>query len=151
MVTAQWSEHCSYKSSRKDISQLPLSRTRIGLNGGFDAGLIEIGNDLVLTVRIESHNHPSAIEPYGGAATGVGGVVRDILSAGTRPITLMNGLRFGNINCNNPKVNQHTRWLLRNVVRGISDYGNCIGVPTIGGELSLINPSITIAWLMCCV
>ena len=87
MVTAQWSEHCSYKSSRKDISQLPLSRTRIGLNGGFDAGLIEIGNDLVLTVRIESHNHPSAIEPYGGAATGVGGVVRDILSAGTRPIS----------------------------------------------------------------
>jgi phosphoribosylformylglycinamidine synthase subunit PurL len=135
MVTAQWSEHCSYKSSRKDISQLPLSRTRIGLNGGFDAGLIEIGNDLVLTVRIESHNHPSAIEPYGGAATGVGGVVRDILSAGTRPIALMNGLRFGNINGNNPKVNQHTRWLLRNVVRGISDYGNCIGVPTIGGEL----------------
>ena len=88
----------------------------MGSKGGFDAGIIEVDDNLVLTVRIESHNHPSAIEPYGGAATGVGGVVRDILSVGTRPIALMNGLRFGDINGNNTKVNQHTRWLLRNVV-----------------------------------
>jgi phosphoribosylformylglycinamidine synthase len=135
MVAAEWSEHCSYKSSKKYISRLPVSGARIGIDSGFDAGLIEIGDDLVLTVRIESHNHPSAIEPYGGAATGVGGVVRDILSVGTRPVALMNGLRFGDINGPDSKVNQHTRWLLQNVVRGISDYGNCIGVPTIGGEL----------------
>lgn len=135
MVAAEWSEHCSYKSSKKYISRLPVSGARIGIDSGFDAGLIEIGDDLVLTVRIESHNHPSAIEPYGGAATGVGGVVRDILSVGTRPVALMNGLRFGEINGPDSKVNQHTRWLLQNVVRGISDYGNCIGVPTIGGEL----------------
>jgi phosphoribosylformylglycinamidine synthase subunit PurL len=135
MVAAEWSEHCSYKSSKKYISRLPVSGARFGIDSCFDAGLIEIGDDLVLTVRIESHNHPSAIEPYGGAATGVGGVVRDILSVGTRPIALMNGLHFGDINGSDTKVNQHTRWLLRNVVRGISDYGNCIGVPTIGGEL----------------
>jgi phosphoribosylformylglycinamidine synthase subunit PurL len=135
MVAAEWSEHCSYKSSKKYISRLPVSGSRIGIDSGFDAGIIEVDDNLVLTVRIESHNHPSAIEPYGGAATGVGGVVRDILSVGTRPIALMNGLRFGDINGNDTKVNQHTRWLLRNVVRGISDYGNCIGVPTIGGEL----------------
>jgi phosphoribosylformylglycinamidine synthase len=135
MVAAEWSEHCSYKSSKKYVSRLPKSGTRSGIDSGFDAGLVEIGDDLILTVRIESHNHPSAIEPYGGAATGVGGVVRDILSVGTRPIALLNGLHFGDINGYVPKVNQHTRWLLRNVVRGISDYGNCIGVPTIGGEL----------------
>jgi phosphoribosylformylglycinamidine synthase II len=135
MVAAEWSEHCSYKSSKKYIASMPVSRTQFGTKAGFDAGLIDVGDDLVLTVRIESHNHPSAIEPYGGAATGVGGVVRDILSVGTRPIALMNGLHFGNINGNNTNVNQHARWLLRNVVRGISDYGNCIGVPTIGGEL----------------
>jgi phosphoribosylformylglycinamidine synthase subunit PurL len=135
MVAAEWSEHCSYKSSKKYISRLPVSGARIGTDSGFDAGLIEMGDDLILTVRIESHNHPSAIEPYGGAATGVGGVIRDILSVGTRPVALMNGLRFGDINGPDSKVNQHTRWLLQNVVRGISDYGNCIGVPTIGGEL----------------
>jgi phosphoribosylformylglycinamidine synthase subunit PurL len=135
MVAAEWSEHCSYKSSKKYISRLPVSGAQIRIDSGFDAGLIEIGDDLVLTVRIESHNHPSAIEPFGGAATGVGGVVRDILSVGTRPVALMNGLRFGDIRSHDSKVNQHTRWLLQNVVRGISDYGNCIGVPTIGGEL----------------
>ena len=86
MVAAEWSEHCSYKSSKKYISRLPVLGARIGIDSGFDAGLIELGDDLILTVRIESHNHPSAIEPYGGAATGVGGVVRDILSVGTRPI-----------------------------------------------------------------
>lgn len=141
MVAAEWSEHCSYKSSKKSISTLPALVNRFGTESGFDAGLIELGNGLVLTVRIESHNHPSAIEPYGGAATGVGGVVRDILSVGTRPIALMNGLHFGEIDGGNRKVNQHTRWLLRNVVRGISDYGNCIGIPTIGGELEF-DPSL---------
>lgn len=135
MVAAEWSEHCSYKSSKKYIARMPISGARIRTKTGFDAGLIEVGDDLVLSVRIESHNHPSAIEPYGGAATGVGGVVRDILSVGTRPVALMNGLHFGNITGNDTSVNQHSRWLLRNVVRGISEYGNCIGVPTIGGEL----------------
>lgn len=135
IIAAEWSEHCSYKSSKKYIRRLPTSGGKVIVGNGYDAGVIDIGDDLALTVRIESHNHPSAIEPYGGAATGVGGVVRDILSMGTRPIALMNALRFGSINGNDVRVNQHSQWLLRNVVRGIADYGNCIGVPTVGGEI----------------
>jgi phosphoribosylformylglycinamidine synthase II len=135
MAAAEWSEHCSYKSSKKYIKLLPTLSTKLALGNQFDAGLIDIGDGLVLTVRIESHNHPSAIEPYGGAATGVGGVIRDILSVGTRPIALMNALRFGNISGASNSMNQTARWLLRNVVRGIADYGNCIGVPTVAGEI----------------
>ncbi len=135
IVAAEWSEHCSYKSSKKHILRMPTSGRNVIVGSGYDAGVIAIGDDLVLTIRIESHNHPSVIEPYGGAATGVGGVVRDILSTGSRPIALMNSLHFGSIKGDNQKVNQHSRWLLKNVVRGISDYGNCIGIPTVGGEV----------------
>jgi phosphoribosylformylglycinamidine synthase subunit PurL len=134
MLEAQWSEHCSYKSSKPLLKQLPSKGPRVLLGPGFDAGVIDIGDGWVVTLHIESHNHPSAIDPYGGAATGVGGVVRDILSLGTRPIALLDPLRFGRIE------SPHTRWLFDNVVRGIADYGNCIGVPTVGGEVEF-DPS----------
>jgi phosphoribosylformylglycinamidine synthase len=134
MLEAQWSEHCSYKSSKPLLKQLPSKGPGVIVGPGFDAGVIDIGDGWVVTLHIESHNHPSAIDPYGGAATGVGGVVRDILSLGTRPIALLDPLRFGSIE------NPHTRWLFDNVVRGIADYGNCIGVPTVGGEVEF-DPS----------
>jgi phosphoribosylformylglycinamidine synthase len=134
MLEAQWSEHCSYKSSKSLLKQLPSKGSRVLVGPGFDAGVIDIGDGWVVTLHIESHNHPSAIDPYGGAATGVGGVVRDILSLGTRPIALLDPLRFGSIE------SPHSRWLFDNVVRGIADYGNCIGVPTVGGEVEF-DPS----------
>jgi len=134
MLEAQWSEHCSYKSSKPVLRQLPSRGSRVLVGPGFDAGVIDVGDGWVVTVHIESHNHPSAIDPYGGAATGVGGVVRDILSLGTRPIALLDPLRFGSLD------SLHTRWLFDNVVRGIADYGNCIGVPTVGGEVEF-DPS----------
>ena len=134
MLEAQWSEHCSYKSSRPLLKLLPSKGPRVLVGPGFDAGVIDLGNGWVATLHIESHNHPSAIDPYGGAATGVGGVVRDILAMGTRPIALLDPLRFGSLE------SSHSRWLLDNVVRGIADYGNCIGVPTVGGELEF-DPS----------
>src|SRR5438128_7738498 len=134
MLEAQWSEHCSYKSSKPLLKQLPSKGPRVLVGPGFDAGVIDIGDGWVVTLHIESHNHPSAIDPYGGAATGVGGVVRDILSMGTRPIAVLDPLRFGSL------VSLHTRWLFDNVVTGIADYGNCIGVPTVGGEVEF-DPS----------
>ncbi len=129
MLEAEWSEHCSYKSSKTLLKQLPTKGPRVLVGPGFDAGVVDVGDGWVATLHIESHNHPSAIDPYGGAATGVGGVVRDILSLGTRPIALLDPLRFGTIE------SLHSRWLFDNVVRGISDYGNSIGVPTVGGEV----------------
>ncbi len=127
MVSAQWSEHCSYKSSRIYIKQ--LYRKSASSQGGLDSGVLDIGDGYVVTAHIESHNHPSAVEPYGGAATGVGGVLRDIISAGTRPIAVLDGLRFGDIS-----VDRHSAWRLKEAVRGISDYGNCMGIPTVSGE-----------------
>ena len=130
IVAAEWSEHCSYKSSKKHLKMLPMSGLHVVSEKEYDSGVIDVGDGYVITVHIESHNHPSAVEPYGGAATGVGGVIRDILSAGTRPIAIFDGLRFGNI-----ENDSHARWLLKNSVKGIADYGNCIGIPTIGGEI----------------
>ena len=109
---------------------LPMSGPFVIKEKGFDSGVLDVGNGYVVTVHIESHNHPSAVEPYGGAATGVGGVIRDIISTGTRPIAILDGLRFGNI-----EKDSHARWLFKNAVSGIADYGNCIGVPTVGGEV----------------
>src|ERR671933_2346282 len=97
IVGAEWSEHCSYKSSKHYLRLLPTKGKRVVVGPGYDAGILDIGDDFVVTVHIESHNHPSAVEPYGGAATGVGGVLRDILSMGTRPIALLNALRFSPI------------------------------------------------------
>ncbi|MCL4436068.1 MAG: phosphoribosylformylglycinamidine synthase subunit PurL [Thaumarchaeota archaeon] len=135
MVDAEWSEHCSYKSSKPVLKQLPTKGRYVLLGPGFDAGAIDVGDGYVVTLHIESHNHPSAIDPYGGSATGIGGVIRDILSIGTRPIALLDSLRFGDI-----RSSANSRWLFKNVVRGISDYGNCIGVPTVGGEVGF-DPS----------
>jgi phosphoribosylformylglycinamidine synthase len=130
MIDAEWSEHCSYKSSKPYLKLLPTKSKRVILGPGYDSGVVEIGGGYVVTAHIESHNHPSAIDPYGGAATGIGGVVRDILCMGTRPIAFLDSLRFGLID-----KSPHSRWLFKHVVRGIADYGNCIGVPTVAGEV----------------
>ena len=130
IVAAEWSEHCSYKSSKRHLGQLPRDGPAVVTGKGLDSGVIDVGGGYVVTVHIESHNHPSAVEPYGGAATGVGGVIRDILSAGTRPIAILDGLRFGDIG-----ADPHARWLFRGAVKGIADYGNCLGIPTVGGEI----------------
>src|SRR3989337_4362118 len=134
IIAAEWSERCSYKSSKKNLRILPKEGKRVISGSGYDSGVLDVGDDYVVTVHIESHNHPSAVEPYGGAATGVGGVIRDILSAGTRPIAILDGLRFGNI-----EKDLHARWLFKNAVSGIADYGNCLGIPTIGGEVEFDN------------
>ena len=130
VLAAEWSEHCSYKSSKKHLRMLPTTGQNVIVEKGYDSGVLDVGDGYVVTVHIESHNHPSAVEPFGGAATGVGGVIRDILSAGTRPIALFDGLRFGDI-----ENDVHARWLFKNAVAGIADYGNCLGIPTIGGEV----------------
>ena len=130
MVSAEWSEHCSYKSSKMHLGQLPNSSKLVISEKGYDSGVLDVGDGYVVTVHIESHNHPSAIEPYGGAATGVGGVIRDILSAGTRPIAILDGLRFGDV-----RKDAHAAWLFRKAVSGIAAYGNCLGIPTVGGEV----------------
>lgn len=130
IVAAEWSEHCSYKSSKKHLRILPKKSPLVIQEKGLDSGVLDVGDGYVITVHIESHNHPSAVEPFGGAATGVGGVIRDILSAGTRPIAILDALRFGNI-----EKDVQAKWLFKNAIAGIADYGNCIGIPTIGGEI----------------
>ena len=131
MFGALWSEHCGYKHSKPLLRLLPSVGPRVLLElGQENAGAIDIGDGLAVVFKIESHNHPSAIEPFQGAATGVGGIVRDILAMGARPIALLNSLRFGPLD--DPR-NQH---LFKGVVGGISWYGNCIGVPDVGGEIS---------------
>src|SRR6185503_19951813 len=134
IVGAELSEHCSYKSSKKFLRLLPTKGSRVVVGPGYDAGVIDIGDGYVLTVHIESHNHPSAVEPFGGAATGVGGVIRDIMSMGTRPIAVLDALRFAPIN-GKGKSSAKPKWLFKNVVKRIADYGNCIGIPTVGGEV----------------
>ena len=130
IVDAEWSEHSSYKSSRGLLKMFPTTGKRVVLGPGYDAGVVDVGGGNVVTLHIESHNHPSAVDPYGGASTGIGGVLRDILSVASRPIALIDILRFGSI-----EKSGHSRWLFKNVVRGIADYGNCVGVPTVAGEI----------------
>ncbi len=133
MVSVMWSEHCSYKSSRPKLTLFEDAEKNydyVLAGPGQDAGVIDIGEGYALAFRIESHNHPSAIEPYHGAATGIGGIIRDILCMGARPIALLDPLRFGPL-----KNNPHSQWLFKYVVKGIADYGNCTGIPTIGGEV----------------
>ena len=136
-VGAQWSEHCSYKSSKKYLRLLPTKGKHVIVGPGYDAGVLDVGDGYVLTVHIESHNHPSAIEPFGGAATGVGGVIRDIMSMGTRPIAVLDALRFAPITNGGNLSVAKSSWLFKNVVKGIADYGNCIGIPTVGGEIEI--------------
>lgn len=129
IFSVMWSEHCSYKSSKIHLKKLPTTGPQVIQGPGENAGVVDIGDGEAIVFKIESHNHPSFIEPYQGAATGVGGILRDVFTMGARPIVSMNSLRFGSIS--HPK----TRYLLNGVVSGIAGYGNCIGVPTMGGEI----------------
>jgi phosphoribosylformylglycinamidine synthase len=129
MYAVMWSEHCSYKSSKRHLGRFPTEAPWVLVGPGEGAGVIDVGDGLAVAIRIESHNHPSAVEPYQGAATGVGGIIRDVFSMGARPIALMDPLRFGSLD------DARTRYLLEGVVAGISGYGNAVGVPTVGGEV----------------
>src|SRR4051794_17727581 len=129
MFDVMWSEHCSYKSSRVHLGRLPTTGEGVLVGPGEGAGVVDVGDGIAAAIRIESHNHPSAIEPYQGAATGAGGILRDIFSVGARPIALMDPLRVGSLD------DPRNRWLLEGIVSGISGYGNSVGVPTVGGEV----------------
>ncbi len=135
IFSAMWSEHCSYKSSKKYLNGFPTKAPWVIQGPGENAGVIDIGGGMAAVFKMESHNHPSFIEPYQGAATGVGGILRDVFTMGARPVANMNALRFGNI-INSDKTAKYQRHLVKGVVEGIGDYGNCMGVPTIGGEVS---------------
>jgi phosphoribosylformylglycinamidine synthase II len=134
MYAAMWSEHCSYKSSKRYLRTLPTEGSAVLVGPGQDAGAVDVGDGWAAVFKMESHSHPSAIEPYQGAATGVGGIVRDIISMGARPVALLDPLMFG------PLSEERNRWLLGGVVAGIGGYGNCIGVPTVGGEVHFAAP-----------
>ncbi|HEY6750382.1 MAG TPA: phosphoribosylformylglycinamidine synthase subunit PurL [Rubrobacteraceae bacterium] len=129
LFSVMWSEHCGYKNSRPLLKRLPNEGVRVLQGPGENAGVVEVGDGWALAFKMESHNHPSAVEPYEGAATGVGGIIRDILAMGARPVALLNSLRFGPLN------DERNRYLFREVVRGIGGYGNAVGVPTVGGEV----------------
>ena len=134
IVSALWSEHCSYKHSRPVLKTLPTAAPYVLQGPGENAGVISIGDGLAVAFKIESHNHPSAVEPYQGAATGVGGILRDVFTMGARPIAMLNSLRFGSLD--EPRV----RYLFSGVVKGIGDYGNCVGIPTVAGEIVFDKP-----------
>src|SRR5256712_1647161 len=129
MFGALWSEHCAYKTSKALLRQLPTEGPHVLQGPGENAGAVDIGDGLAVVFKIESHNHPSAIEPYQGAATGVGGILRDVLAMGARPIAILDALRFG------PLDSGRSRHLFHGVVAGIGGYGNCFGCPTVGGEV----------------
>jgi phosphoribosylformylglycinamidine synthase len=129
IISALWSEHCSYKHSRPVLKTLPTTAPYVLQGPGENAGVISIGDGLAIAFKIESHNHPSAVEPYQGAATGVGGILRDVFTMGARPIAMLNSLRFGSLD------NARVRYLFAGVVMGVGDYGNCVGIPTVAGEI----------------
>ncbi len=146
LFSALWSEHCSYKSSRVHLRRLPTEGPHVLQGPGENAGVVDVGDGLALVLKIESHNHPSFIEPFQGAATGVGGILRDIFTMGARPIALLDSLRFG------PPADATSRYLLGGVVAGISHYGNCFGCPTVGGEVAFApeyarNPLVNVLCL----
>nr|MDQ3354595.1 AIR synthase related protein [Actinomycetota bacterium] len=146
MYAVMWSEHCSYKSSRLHLRRLPSEGDHVLVGPGENAGVVDVGDGIAAAIRIESHNHPSAIEPYQGAATGAGGILRDIFTMGARPVALMDALRVG------PLDDARSRWVLDGVVSGISGYGNSVGVPNVGGELVADatyagNPLVNVACL----
>ncbi|RKN84058.1 phosphoribosylformylglycinamidine synthase subunit PurL [Paenibacillus ginsengarvi] len=129
VFSVMWSEHCSYKNSKPILKRFPITGPRVLMGPGEGAGIVDIGDKQAVVFKIESHNHPSAIEPYQGAATGVGGIIRDIFSMGARPVALLNSLRFGSL------TNDRVKYLFEHVVSGIAGYGNCIGIPTVAGEV----------------
>ncbi|TET30397.1 MAG: phosphoribosylformylglycinamidine synthase subunit PurL [Candidatus Heimdallarchaeota archaeon] len=141
MLEVMNSEHCSYKSSRPVLPKLPTEGPRVICGPGEDAGVVDIGDGLALVFKLESHNHPSALDPYNGAATGIGGIIRDILCMGARPIGLLDSFRFGDLS------NPHTKWLLKWVTKGVGDYGNCVGISNAGGEIEF-DPSFQINCLI---
>src|ERR1700737_3861712 len=130
MLGAMWSEHCGYKHSRKLLKLLPSSGPRVLQGPGENAGAVAIGDGVGVVLKMESHNPPSAVEPFQGAATGVGGILRDIFTMGARPIAILDSLRFGDA------ADPRTDYLAGGVIGGIGHYGNCIGVPTVGGEIT---------------
>ena len=130
IFSAMWNEHCSYKSSRLHLKKLPTKGKKVIQGPGENAGVIDIEDGDAIVFKIESHNHPSFIEPYQGAATGVGGIMRDVFTMGARPIANLNSIHFGS------PTHPKTRNLLRGVVKGIGGYGNCMGIPTVGGQTS---------------
>lgn len=130
LFAVMWSEHCSYKNSKPVLKKFPTSGEQVLQGPGEGAGIVDIGDEQAVVFKIESHNHPSAIEPYQGAATGVGGIIRDVFSMGARPIAMLNSLRFGELD-----ASARVRYLFKEVVAGIAGYGNCIGIPTVGGEI----------------
>ncbi|HEX4750507.1 MAG TPA: phosphoribosylformylglycinamidine synthase subunit PurL, partial [Bryobacteraceae bacterium] len=132
IFSVMWSEHCSYKSSRIHLKKLPTESARVLQGPGENAGIIDIGDGIAIAFKIESHNHPSFIEPFQGAATGVGGILRDIFTMGARPIAVMDSIRFGKLD--DPRTGDRNQRILEGVVSGIAHYGNCFGVPTVGGE-----------------
>ncbi len=129
IFSALWSEHCSYKHSKPILKTLPTTGPQVVQGPGENAGVLRLPDGWAVAFKIESHNHPSAVEPYQGAATGVGGILRDVFTMGARPVALLNSLRFGALD------EARNRYLVTGVVRGIGDYGNCVGVPTVGGEV----------------
>lgn len=133
VFSVMWSEHCAYKNSKPLLRRFPTSGPRVLMGPGEGAGIVDIGDNQAVVFKIESHNHPSAVEPYQGAATGVGGIIRDIFSMGARPVALLNSLRFGKLE------SDRTKYLFEHVVSGIAGYGNCIGIPTVGGEVMFDN------------
>ncbi|MGH9035743.1 MAG: AIR synthase related protein, partial [Acidimicrobiia bacterium] len=138
MYAVMWSEHCSYKSSRRHLSRFPTEAPWVLVGPGEGAGVVDVGEGQAVALRIESHNHPSAVEPHQGAATGVGGIIRDVFSMGARPIALMDSLRFGPLDPGSgvsAEIAARNRYLVEGVVSGISSYGNSVGVPTVGGEI----------------
>nr|WP_319373747.1 phosphoribosylformylglycinamidine synthase subunit PurL [uncultured Methanobacterium sp.] len=143
MLDIMFSEHCSYKSSRPILKLFPTEGEKVIMGPGDDAGIVELTDDLALVMGMESHNHPSAVEPYGGAGTGIGGIIRDIISMGAMPVALLDSLRFG------PMEDQRSRYIFEYVVKGISDYGNRVGIPTVGGEVEFednfkFNPLVNV-------
>src|SRR5687767_14306419 len=134
MFSLLWSEHCAYKHSKKLLRTLPTEGPKVVMGPGENAGAVDVGDGLAVAFKVESHNHPSAVEPFQGAATGVGGILRDIFAIGARPIAVLDSLRFGD------PTSARSRYLLDGAVSGIGHYGNSIGVPTVGGEVYFEEP-----------
>jgi phosphoribosylformylglycinamidine synthase len=134
MFSLLWSEHCAYKHSRKLLRKLPTEGPRVLMGPGENAGAVDVGGGHAVAFKVESHNHPSAVEPFQGAATGVGGILRDVFALGARPIAVLDSLRFGELD------SERSRYLFEHVVAGIGHYGNSIGVPTVGGEIYFEEP-----------
>ncbi|MDQ3741098.1 MAG: AIR synthase related protein, partial [Actinomycetota bacterium] len=134
MFSLLWSEHCAYKHSKKLLRTLPTEGPRVVMGPGENAGAVDVGDGLAVAFKVESHNHPSAVEPFQGAATGVGGILRDVFAIGARPIAILDSLRFGELD------SPRSRYLLERAVAGIGHYGNSIGVGTVGGEVYFEGP-----------